>query len=112
MNPNQVNPAAWQNHEVIFDDGEFSAVWGQYEDNQCLGARWNGDSDEQRGYPGQGAYPLWFVVPDFLALSTLERLNTTSLQQDLRDDNDVPYSTKINKAIREFMNIHSSIAQN
>lgn len=112
MNPTQVNPAAWQNHEVIFDDGEFSAVWGEYHGNPCLGTRWNGDTDDERGYPGQGAYPLWFVVPEYLVLPTLERLNTISLQQGLTDDNDEPYSNKINGAIREFMNTHSSIIQN
>lgn len=111
MNPTQVNPAAWQNHEVIFDDGEFSAVWGEFHGNRCLGTRWNGDTDDERGYPGQGAYPLWFVVPDYLALSTLERLNTISLQQDLRDDNDESYSNRINRAIREFMNLTTSADQ-
>lgn len=88
---------------ILFDDDEFSAVWGEYHSNLCLGTRWNGDNDDERGYPGQGAYPLWFVVPDYLTLSTLERLNTISLQQDLRDENDEPFSNKINRTIRGFI---------
>lgn len=83
----------------------FSAIWGRFDndDNFCLGARWNGGEDE-RGYPGQGAYPLWFVIPDYLALSMLERLNTNALQDDLRAENGEPCSIRINKAIRVFMN--------
>src|SRR5215216_4999812 len=69
MDPLQVNPAAWQNHEVIFNDDEFSGVWGQYKGNYCLGIRWNGDTADERGYPGHGPYPPWFVVPEYLTLS-------------------------------------------
>jgi len=112
MQPNLVNPADWQNHEVIFDDGDFSAVWGQYKGIFCLGTRWNGDGNDERGYPGQGAYPLWFIIPEYLTLSVLERLNTISIQSDLRDDNNQAYSDNINATIREFLNSRPVEAQN
>lgn len=102
MRPEQVNPNAWNNHEVIYDDGEFSAVNGLFDGNPNIGVRWNGESDEERGYPGQGGYPLWFVVPDFLILSTLERLHTTAISNDLRNPNGVPYAERIQEAIRKF----------
>jgi hypothetical protein len=102
MRPEQVNPNAWSNHEVIYDDGEFSSVWGQFNGSRCLGTRWNGETDDERGYPGQGAYPLWFVVPPFLALSTLERLHTAAIQSNLANPQREPYAQKIQDAIRQF----------
>jgi len=102
MRPQEVNPNAWSDHEVIFDDGEFSAVSGLFDSTPNIGVRWNGGSDEERGYPGQGAYPLWFVVPDFLILPTLERLHTTALREELVNANGVPYAERIQEAIRRF----------
>jgi len=112
MNPILVNPVDWQNHEVIFNDEEFSAVWGQYKGNFCLGTRWNGESENERGYPGQGAHPLWFVIPEYLTLSVLEKLNIISIQRELRNEKGESYSIRINNAIGEVINIANTVEQN
>lgn len=73
----EVRPHKWTRVIDIFDDGEYSAIWGSYDgDSQrCLGVRWNGnDNDEPYGYPSQGRYPLWYVEPAFLAISILNGL--------------------------------------
>ena len=66
-------PHKWSNVIDLFDNDEYSAIWGSYEGNtRCLGVRWNGhDTDELYGYPHQGKYPLWYVEPDFLQRSIL-----------------------------------------
>jgi len=104
MNPTDVNPGAWSDHEVIFNDPaeEYSAVWGKFRGKLCLGTRWNGDPD-QRGYPGQGEYPLWFVEPDYLVLPILQRLYLLSMRGGLINSRGELFSDKISIAIREFL---------
>jgi hypothetical protein len=76
-----VRPKRWSNVVDLYDDGEFSAVWGDYlgrdgKTYRCVGTRWNGDEDdpEDIGYPLRGAYPVWYCEPDLLAIAVLERL--------------------------------------
>ena len=61
-----VRPQRWENMLDLYDDGEFSAVWGTYDNSppRRLGVRWNGESNV--GYPNQGEHPLWYVLPDWL----------------------------------------------
>ena len=84
-----VKPKRWSNVIYLYDDGGYSAIWGNYHDDDgsndlCLGVRWNGGEGEY-GYPKQGVYPLWYVEPHFVTrdilLSLLYRLaQNTSLQ--------------------------------
>jgi len=71
----EVRPRKWSNVLDIFDCGEFSAIWGNYErsSERCLGIRWNGEN-EDLGFPNSAGYPIWFVVPKFLAKSILHEL--------------------------------------
>lgn len=64
---NTVRPQKWTNVIDLFDDGSYSAIWGEYDGTtqRCLGVRWNGDIDEI-GYPNQGANPLWYVEPELV----------------------------------------------
>jgi len=63
MNPLSVKPHAWDDIHIIFTHPHYSVIFGAYEGTYCLGMRWNGRAGE-RGYPGQGKHPLWFVIPD------------------------------------------------
>ena len=67
-NVSQVRPKIWEDILDLYDDGNFSAIWGNREksNNRELGVRWNG-SDVYVGYPNQGSNPVWFSQPDFLA---------------------------------------------
>ncbi|MDR1126743.1 MAG: hypothetical protein LBL06_01300 [Treponema sp.] len=75
-NGSSVRPKKWTNPINIYDDGVYSAVWGDYEevpDKKCLGVRWNGADDDADdiGYPGLGGNPTWFVEPDHLTETIL-----------------------------------------
>lgn len=65
-----VRPQKWNNVIDLYDDGDNSAIWGNYDGNPVrrLGVRWND------GYPSQGRNPLWYVEPDFVTESILLEL--------------------------------------
>lgn len=70
-----VSPAKWQNIIVLYDNGAYSAIWGNYDgsDKRCLGVRWNGGEDEL-GYPNMAGNPVWYVEPNFLTEQILLKL--------------------------------------
>jgi hypothetical protein len=70
-----VRPNKWQNPTVLFDNGWYSVISGIYDggDHSVLGERWNGVED-RLGFPNVAGYPIWHVVPDFLAIHLLEGL--------------------------------------
>ena len=100
MNANKVRPQKWLWNEnypikVLYDDKNYSVIWGQFEESKALGVRWNGDSDV--GYPRQGANPTWYIEPDFIAISILQRILIMAI-----DNNDTQYIDNINFAIIEL----------
>lgn len=104
MNPNNVNPNDWEKHEVIFNDVDegYSAVWGKFRDEYTLGIRWNGSDDKAKGYPVQGAHPLWFVVPKDLIITILQQLLLGAIKNKLKKNKEELYATKILNAIEKF----------
>lgn len=100
MRADEVKPQKWlwdENYpiRILYDDGEYSVIWGKYENVRALGVRWNGEADV--GYPGQGGYPTWYVEPDFIAISILQRILTIAI-----DNNDQKHLDNIHFAIREL----------
>lgn len=79
---NVVRPAKWSDVLDLYDDGQYSAIWGRFENHarKCVGVRWNG-ADPSLGYPTQGGYALWFVEPDFMTESVLQRLLSHAAEQ-------------------------------
>ncbi len=82
MRASEVNPHDWNwdptyPPRVLFDNGIYSVIWGKFKEDHCIGARWNGE--EQRGYPGQGAHPTWYVEPGFLAAPIVHHLHHMGL---------------------------------
>jgi hypothetical protein len=71
----EVRPKIWIDVIDLYDDGDYSAIWGRREeaDKRSLGVRWNGD-DKYVGYPNQGANPVWYSEPDFLQYTILVAL--------------------------------------
>lgn len=64
MRPENVKPAKFRVHTVIYNNGYFSIAYGYWEDGEKrLAMRWNGNDDEI-GYPSQGGNPLWFQLPN------------------------------------------------
>lgn len=68
-----VTPGKWSNIRVLFDNGWYSVIAGNYEGEYALGERWNG-GDDGPGFPSQGGHPIWHVVPDFLRVTVLRGL--------------------------------------
>jgi len=97
----QVRPERWKNVIDLYDDGDYSAVWGSFDGNQqrCLGVRWNGGLGEP-GYPGQGGHSLWFVEPEFVARAKLLWL-LNQVNADLKFPNRNQLIVNILVALRE-----------
>ena len=69
-----VRPKKWSSVIDLYDDGITSLIFGIYDQKKkCLGIRWNGDSNNPKdiGFPSQGKYPLWFVLPEWIEMQIL-----------------------------------------
>lgn len=76
-NVEDVRPKIWDENSILdlYDDGEYSAIWGIREDDsyRSLGVRWNGD-DSYMGYPNQGKNPVWYSEPQMMWQPILNKL--------------------------------------
>ena len=92
MDPEQViSPIGrWELREVIHtgDDSHWSLARGdwknkenQWEEN-VLAIRWNG-AEGQRGFPGVGKYPLWFILPSELYEGVMSDVLRDQLQEKI-----------------------------
>lgn len=96
-----VRPEKWNDILDLFDDGEYSAIWGNYNGakTRCLGVRWNGEEGNV-GYPNQGINPLWYIEPKFLTIPILSGLLLVVEADDTIKNRD-EYNNNILKAINE-----------
>ncbi len=82
-NGTNVRPQKWNNVIDLYDDGEYSAIWGNYDGSQSrvLGVRYNGGT--KLGYPNMAGNPVWYIEPKFLRktilLSLLEKVISSNL---------------------------------
>jgi len=62
--------------EVLHDGGPdgWSAALLDWEGERCLGLRWNGGDDSAVGTPQSRGQATWFIVPDDLACTLIEKL--------------------------------------
>lgn len=64
MKPEDVRPAKFHVHTIIYNNDGFSVAYGIWENSDTrLAMRWNGH-EEEIGYPSQGGNPLWFQLPN------------------------------------------------
>lgn len=65
MKPENVKPGKFKKHTVVYDNGQFSIAFGEWDTQKelRLAMRWNGDGNSI-GYPSQGGNPLWFQLPN------------------------------------------------
>jgi len=62
-----VRPQKWTNVIDLYDDGVYSAIWGDYSNTgSCLGVRWNNEFGAM-GYPNLGPNPTWYIEPPRIA---------------------------------------------
>jgi hypothetical protein len=102
MDAKDVQPGKWLWDNsylpvVLFDDGDYSVIWGKYKNIPSLGTRWN------YSFPSQGGNPTWFIEPDFVASAILQRLLTNAI-----DSGDYTYYDNIVFAMSELMKKLSS----
>ena len=92
---NSARPGKWENAINLYDDDDYSAIWGNYDGSseRCLGVRWNG---EELGYPSQGGNPLWYVEPTFLTKNIL-----LELLHKVNNDSQLGNMTNILLALKE-----------
>jgi len=102
MKAKKVIPKDWlwdENYpiRILFENDEenYSVIFGKYKNNKSVGVRWNGGTT--RGYPGQGGHPTWYIEPDFLAITILQRILILAI-----DNNDTKYLDDILFAINEL----------
>ena len=72
-----VRPRKWSKVIDLYDDGEYSFIWGVYEkheDDLCLGARWNETGITKRGFPNHGGHPIWHVEPKIVSTEIIKKL--------------------------------------
>lgn len=98
----EVKPKDWTWDEnypirILYESEDYSVIWGKYRDVPCLGSRWNYSEVSERGFPGTGEYPTWYIEPDFFASAILQRLLTFAL-----DTENYGYLDNINFAINEL----------
>ena len=81
---------------VLFDDGEYSIIWGKYMSSKSLGVRYN-IANTEKGYPVGRGGPEWYVEPDFLAIIIVQQLITLSVE-----NNEYEYLDNIKFALDEL----------
>lgn len=87
----EVNPQNWlwdSNYKpkVLYDNNYYSIIWGKYKNIRALGVRYNDDDNESGvGYPHQGAYPTWYIEPDFIAAAILQRLLISAIDSGVKE---------------------------
>lgn len=66
-NPKDVNPENFKVERVLFDNDSFSVAYGIWDSkNKVVAMRWNGDNEEDKGYPKAFGNPMWFIIHDDL----------------------------------------------
>jgi len=69
MKPTDVNDSLFPVQNVLYNDGDFSIIWGTWKKTKkCLGMRWNSLTHEPGIPTGKGGRPIWLVIPDELSL--------------------------------------------
>jgi hypothetical protein len=84
----------WQLLGVVYDRGEHdtSVAFGEWDGDPCLVSRWNGslnDEHSRKGNPISNFQPTWFVLPDYIAQSTMKELLMLHATGDERVNHEV-----------------------
>ena len=77
-NPLKVNQSKFPVDEsnLIYNKDSFSLAFSEYDggrEGHSLGIRWNGN-ESKPGFPNYGKNPIWFILPDKLAIPILSSL--------------------------------------
>lgn len=80
-----VKPNKWKNILILFDNGNYSFCWGNYDGSlhRKLGSRWNDN------YPRQGNNPTWYVECGMFSYDRIQSIKECLkvLKKDLTNTN-------------------------
>ena len=75
MNPEKVRPKNFEPKKILYNENGFSIAYGIWEKkDHVIAMRWNGDSEEDPGYPKVFGNPMWFIIHDDLMTTILKSL--------------------------------------
>ena len=98
----EVTHRDWTNTYVLYDDGRYSAIWGDFRsEGRRLGVRWNVTSTSAVGFPNARGYPVWHVEPQFLEGPILQGLLRRLLVLVPSPHNE-RYIANVTRALREL----------
>lgn len=79
INNKHLNPEEWTKVIELFNDAQYSAIWGKYNGRKCLAIRWNKNIDNDE--------PLWHLEPQFLTeailLELLKKTNNKKFRKNI-----------------------------
>jgi len=72
MKPSQIKSEYFTQKSIIYHTPEFTIAYGIcYDDIMRLAMRWNGENDDDIGYPSKYGQPEWFYFPENLTIKLL-----------------------------------------
>lgn len=75
MKPESVNPKNFKVENIVFNNNYFSIAYGIWERGERhLVMRWNGETDDDPGYPKLFNNPVWFLISEELKVPILTSL--------------------------------------
>ena len=75
MKPENVNPRNFNVKSIIYNNDEFSIAYGKFEKgDNCIAMRWNGEDNNDAGYPKTFGNPMWFIIDNRLKTLLLKSL--------------------------------------
>jgi len=104
VNGKDVRPKKWKKVIDLYDDGEYSAIWGNYNKSpkRVLGVRWNKSDHHNIGYPNMAGHPIWYVEPTFLAKSIILHLKNTLKNKKISSGDINKFNENIEIALKEL----------
>lgn len=71
----KVRPKKFPEFRILCEDPDFSVAWGIFNNKppERLAMRWNGGPNEP-GFPNQGKFPVWFMLPEELSVPLVKAL--------------------------------------
>ena len=78
MKPQNVNHSKFIVKKIVYNTNDFSIAYGTWEDGtDVLGMRWNGDKEEDLGFPSSRGTAVWFIIPEELTIPITKALLET-----------------------------------
>lgn len=77
--PKEVNPSKFTVDRVLYNNNDFSIVFGTWNPNnsRVIAMRWN-EGEDGNGYPKAFGNPQWFIIEESVSVNILSGLLTNA----------------------------------